>query len=90
MKILIFALALGLIAGVTAARQPPARAGQPRAGARGLEEEMNRKFGRGEGTLKPGDRAPDFDLQALKSTARVRLSSFTSQKPVALIFGSYT
>lgn len=43
-----------------------------------------------EGTLKPGDDAPDFHLRKSKSEEKVRLSSFQGSKPVALIFGSYT
>jgi hypothetical protein len=42
------------------------------------------------GRVSPGDTAPDFDLETLDKTARVRLSSFQGQKPVVLIFGSYT
>ncbi|MCH7738160.1 MAG: hypothetical protein IH872_12260 [Chloroflexi bacterium] len=37
-----------------------------------------------------GDVPPDFDLKLTGSEERVRLSSFSGQKPVALIFGSYT
>ena len=37
-----------------------------------------------------GAAAPDFDLPLLGSSVRVRLSSFTGIRPVALIFGSYT
>jgi hypothetical protein len=37
-----------------------------------------------------GDEAPDFELPRLDSNERVRLSSFRHQKPVALIFGSFT
>ena len=37
-----------------------------------------------------GDSPPDFDLKRLGSDERVRLSSFKGQRPVALIFGSYT
>lgn len=33
---------------------------------------------------------PDFCLKRLDSDARVRLSSFRGQRPVALVFGSYT
>ena len=32
---------------------------------------------------------PDFSLKRLDSDARVRLSSFRSKRPVALVFGSY-
>ena len=37
-----------------------------------------------------GDVPPDFNLKRMGSDERVRLSSFKGQKPVALIFGSYT
>jgi len=46
--------------------------------------------GQREGTLKVGDLAPDFDLKPLDGKATVKLSSFRGQKPVALVFGSYT
>jgi hypothetical protein len=42
------------------------------------------------GHLRAGDPAPDFDLETLDRAAGVRLSSFQHQKPVVLIFGSYT
>jgi hypothetical protein len=43
-------------------------------------------------TLAPevGTEAPDFKLPRLDSGAQVQLSSLRGQKPVALIFGSYT
>ncbi len=41
-------------------------------------------------TLKVGDPAPDFDLKERDGVARLHLSSFKDQKPVALVFGSYT
>ena len=37
-----------------------------------------------------GEVPPDFDLKLVGSEEWVRLSSFKGQKPVALIFGSYT
>ena len=37
-----------------------------------------------------GDVAPDFELVGVDGQATVRLSSYHGQKPVALIFGSYT
>jgi hypothetical protein len=45
--------------------------------------------------LAPGDPAFDFELPRLDgaggpSTESVRLSSFAGERPVALIFGSYT
>lgn len=42
------------------------------------------------GALNIGDAAPDFDLETVDRLSRVRLSSFRGQKPVVLIFGSYT
>ena len=42
------------------------------------------------GRVHPGDTAPDFDLESLDKSARVRLSSFQGRQPVVLIFGSYT
>lgn len=37
-----------------------------------------------------GDVAPDFDLARLDGGDHVRLGSLVSERPVALIFGSYT
>jgi hypothetical protein len=42
------------------------------------------------GDLRPGDLAPDFDLMKLDRSGRVRLSSLAAEKPVVLVFGSYT
>jgi len=42
------------------------------------------------GHVRPGDMAPDFDLETLDKSARVRLGSFQGREPVVLIFGSYT
>jgi hypothetical protein len=42
------------------------------------------------GTLRVGDLAPDFELDTLDRTARVRLGSLRGEKPVVLVFGSYT
>ncbi len=39
---------------------------------------------------KAGDRAPDFELRDANGENPVRLSHFRGQKPVALVFGSYT
>ena len=39
---------------------------------------------------KVGDLAPDFELQDPSGATTVRLSRFRGQRPVALIFGSYT
>jgi hypothetical protein len=42
------------------------------------------------GQLHPGDLAPDFSLVKLDKSATVQLSSLTAQRPVVLLFGSYT
>jgi len=45
---------------------------------------------RREGTLKVGDKAPDFTLKHLNSDKTFTLSSNFSKRPTVLIFGSYT
>jgi len=43
------------------------------------------------GQLEPGDAAPDFSLARLDKSGPVQLSALTAQqRPVVLIFGSYT
>lgn len=42
------------------------------------------------GTLQAGDLAPDFSLQTLDKSETIRLSTLAAQKPVVLVFGSYT
>jgi hypothetical protein len=43
------------------------------------------------GTLHEGARAPDFNLRTVKDrNQRVALSSYQGQRPVVLVFGSYT
>ena len=42
------------------------------------------------GTLDPGQQATDFALKPLDGGSLVRLSSFRGQRPVVLVFGSYT
>lgn len=42
------------------------------------------------GDLQVGDPAPDFDLRTAQGSARLRLASFRDQRPVVLVFGSYT
>jgi hypothetical protein len=42
------------------------------------------------GSLQVGDPAPDFTLPTLHGERRVTLSSEYREKPVVLIFGSYT
>lgn len=40
--------------------------------------------------LQLGDVAPDFELPSLDGKATTKLSSFRSERPVVLFFGSYT
>jgi hypothetical protein len=42
------------------------------------------------GQLRVGDPAPDFCLETLDRKGQMRLSSFRGEKPVVLVFGSYT
>ena len=42
------------------------------------------------GHLNVGDPAPDFTLATLDKTAHVSLASLRNDKPVVLVFGSYT
>ncbi len=37
-----------------------------------------------------GELAPDFELRDVEGNHPVRLSNFQGQKPVALVFGSFT
>jgi hypothetical protein len=39
---------------------------------------------------KAGDPAPDFELRDIQGQNPLRLSDFREEKPVALIFGSFT
>lgn len=42
------------------------------------------------GRLATGDPAPDFTLRAHNRSGAVTLSSFRGERPVVLVFGSYT
>ncbi len=42
------------------------------------------------GRLALGDAAPDFFLSSADKKSRLKLSSFHGEKPVVLVFGSYT
>jgi hypothetical protein len=42
------------------------------------------------GWLHPGQPAPDFDLETTDHRSHFQLSSLRGQKPVVLVFGSYT
>ncbi len=54
---------------------------------------MERRIENGEPIVeapKPGEIAPDFELHSPDGLTNVRLSSFRGNKPVVLIFGSFT
>lgn len=42
------------------------------------------------GTLRPGDAAPNFTLNKLDHTGMFQLADLAAQKPLVLVFGSYT
>ena len=42
------------------------------------------------GHLQPGELAPDFDLPVVDRSRRVRISDEYRDRPVVLIFGSYS
>lgn len=42
------------------------------------------------GRVAIGDHAPDFALTTVDRSETVRLSSFRGERPVVLVFGSYT
>lgn len=42
------------------------------------------------GSVKVGEPAPDFSLETYDRKSSVRLSAFRGEKPVVLVFGSYT
>lgn len=51
---------------------------------------MARYDQRHEGNFKPGDPAPDVALVALDGKTSVRLRDQVGERPLVLIFGSYT
>lgn len=56
-----------------------------------VKAETARKMKDREGNLKPGDQAPNFKLKSLDGKREVDLASLLRhQKPIVLIFGSYT
>ena len=55
-----------------------------------LQDVMARADYRDLMTAKVGDAAPDFALPQLEHGGELRLSSLLAERPVALVFGSYT
>ncbi len=68
--------------------EPPTPADSPLR----LGDVMSSPFYRGLMTpeLSPGDPAFPFDLPRLDGAGRVALADFVGERPVALVFGSYT
>ena len=87
---------LALAAGVTAAMlQPPARFGQimryvPAPLVWGVLPGPRIWLWARSGTLTEGEPAPDFTLPTSDRKGSVTLSANRGQRPVVLIFGSYT
>ena len=75
--------------------QPPERFGQimkraPAALVWGLLPGPRMWLWARSGHLAEGEAAPDFTLPTADRTSRVTLSSHRGQRPVVLVFGSYT
>jgi hypothetical protein len=75
--------------------QPPERFGQvmrhaPAALVWGLLPGPRMWLWARKGHLAEGDAAPDFTLSTAGRAGRVTLSSHRGQRPVVLVFGSYT
>ena len=94
--VLVLVYVIGCLSLLAAMYQPPSRFGRIMAKIENPVVFMLFPFkrlwfvARG-GDLKPGDAAPDFVLP--KQGARnetVRLSAFQGNRPVVLVFGSYT
>jgi hypothetical protein len=45
---------------------------------------------RSEGILQVGDLAPDLELERLDGSGKVKFSQLHSDRPLVLLFGSYT
>jgi hypothetical protein len=45
---------------------------------------------RSEGILQVGDMAPDLELERLDGSGKVRFSQLHDERPLVLLFGSYT
>ncbi len=73
---------------IQALAQPPRRE-RPRPGAERRRPAPNRPM-RQPDKLKQGDVAPTFSLKSLDGKTSFTLADFKDNKPVALVFGSYT
>jgi hypothetical protein len=94
--VLVVTAYLLLAAAVTSAMlQPPARFGQimryvPAPLVWGVLPGPRIWLWARQGTLAEGDQAPDFTLATADRKGSVTLSSHRGQRPVVLVFGSYT
>ncbi len=61
-----------------------------RQGVSGFRESVAWHRLHGPRAPKAGDLAPDFELRDAKGVSPVRLSQFQGERPVALVFGSWT
>ena len=91
--VLAYVLLFGGI--LIAMSQPPERFGQvmkhlPMSVVWGLLPGPKMWMWARKGTLAEGELAPDFTLPTLDRASRVTLSSHRGQRPVVLVFGSYT
>jgi hypothetical protein len=55
-----------------------------------LQSGLDATIARSERGPQVGEQPPNFNLKLMGSERRVRLSSFRGNRPVALVFGSYT
>jgi hypothetical protein len=82
------------VAGYAAIRQPPARFGELMARVppfmMGVLPFRPLWMSARAGTLLPGEIAPDFELPTLHGDGVIKLSEIAREKPVVLVFGSYT
>ena len=74
----------------TSARLPRPVFEQIKRHVRGFRQGLAWHREHGSRAPKIGDAAPDFELSDAKGASRVRLSQFRGQRPVALVFGSFT
>jgi hypothetical protein len=89
-KLLLLAFVIASTLAVAGAQQRPADAPMTREEFDKLQKADYEAHGHGEGSLVPGDPAPDFDLKVVGGEGRIRLSSFAGKRPVVLVFGTYT
>lgn len=75
---------------ITVAQKPSPKNKKPASEYEQKVNEENKRHNWGEGTLRAGDPAPDFNLKVLDSSQRRQLSSFAGKKLVALVFGTYS